>query len=486
VDDAPNLSSPAAASTVAAALLPFLLAACLGPDAPQEKRGSLEELGKLMAAAEPVRATQVEGEHPLEGDPFALADPMSVQEGTSGQTPVLAPRQDPYIRFGERIIVRPGPAGSEFITKPYTMPVSKAQRLVDLMGALEPFPFRARPAADPATNETPPLDPGVLEYQILGGWDEEFYSNLVPPEGGKPPATPDAPKAVILSDVLVVTASYDLIEQFEDFLDLFAAGGVPQIELEAKIIEVVETDQLDVGSKASVLFGDSNFVQGAGQNLPNFAGGETEILPGSMIKNGTEAILNLGALQSSLAFDAVIEAIRTWDNVQIDSRPKTVVRAGGVAFMESATEFPFSEIKTISENGGFTAATVFKKIGVQLYISPRIIGTKMLALDVNLIGSTQVGSQTTFTSDDGQVIEVPIIASRTAKTVVYIEPGQTLVIGGLTTLRERELVNKVPILGDIPLLGWLFRSKFTRTEKQHVLFAISPRILQNSDFETEF
>jgi general secretion pathway protein D len=56
----------------------------------------------------------------------------------------------------------------------------------------------------------------------------------------------------------------------------------------------------------------------------------------------------------------------------------------------------------------------------------------------------------------------------------------------LTTQRERELINKVPILGDIPLLGWLFKSKFTRTEKQHVLFAISPRILQHSDFETEF
>jgi type IV pilus assembly protein PilQ len=84
------------------------------------------------------------------------------------------------------------------------------------------------------------------------------------------------------------------------------------------------------------------------------------------------------------------------------------------------------------------------------------------------------------------VIEVPVIAYRTAKTVVYLEPGQTLVIGGLTSQRDRELVNKVPILGDIPLLGLLFRSRFTRTEKQHVLFAISPRILQHSDFEGEF
>ena len=365
--------------------------------------------------------------------------------------------------------MRSGVGGTTFITKPYTMPATKAAKLLELMRALQPFQIRERPKPDATSGELPPLDPGVLEYQSLPNWDEEFYSILIPPTDGKPP---EQAKAVTLSDVFVVTASYGLLEQFEEFLDLFAAGGVPQIELEAKIIEVVEADQLDVGMTSSLAFGDSNFVQGIDFNLPNVA-------------DGTEALLSLGAVQSSLAFDAVIEAIRTWDNVQIDSRPKTVVRAGGVAYIESTTEIPYSEIKTISDIGNFTAGTVYKKVGVQLYISPRIIGTKMLALDVHLIGSQQVGSQATF-SVNNTVIEVPVIAYRTAKTVVYLEPGQTLVIGGLTSQRERELVNKVPILGDIPLIGLLFRSRFTRAEKQHVLFAISPRILQHSDFETEF
>lgn len=482
--DALTPSRSTAAAPVVAALLAALVGACRGPGEPAKKEGSLEELDKLMAGAQPVKGSQVEGAEPLEADAFALADPTSVPP-QSAQGAELAPQQDPYIRFGERIIVRADDRGQVFITKPYTMPTSKAERLVQLLDALEPFRFQVRPAADPATHDVPALDPGVLEYQILKDWDEELYSNLMPPPDGKY-EVPQAPKAVILSDLFVVTATYDLLEQFEDFLDLFAAGGVPQIELEAKIIEVVESDQLDYGSRATVLFSDSNFVQGAGQNLPNLATGDKdfELLPG--IKGtGTEALLSLGAVQSSFAFDAVIEAIRTWDNVQIDSRPKTVVRAGGVAYIESTTEIPYSEIKSISDIGTFTAGTVYKKVGVQLYISPRIIGTKMLALEVHLIGSQQVGSQATF-SVSNTVIEVPVIAYRTAKTVVYLEPGQTLVIGGLTSLRERELVNKVPILGDIPLLGLLFRSRFTRSEKQHVLFAISPRILQHSDFETEF
>jgi type II secretory pathway component GspD/PulD (secretin) len=457
-------------------VLPALLAlACAGPGSEErsEKEGNgkgMRDLGQLMADARPVQGTQVEGEVPLTvEDPFALATPESAAPAAP-EAPSQAAQQSPYIRFGERIIVRSGIGGVAFITKPYTMPPNKAEKLVELLKALEPFPFRQRPSVDPATGAAPPLDPGVLEYQALPNWDIEQYSNLKgPPDGSPPPPTVPA----TLSDIFVVTASYELLERFEEFLDLFAAGGVPQIELEAKIIEVVETDQLDVGGKASFLFGDSNFVNAFDFNLPNVA-------------SGTEAILSLGAVQSSLAFDAVLEAVRSWDNVQIDSRPKTVVRAGGVAYIESTTDVPYFEIKSLNTAGDFSTSTVYKKVGVQLYISPRIIGTKMLALDVNLIGSQQVGSQATFSISNGPVVEVPVIAYRTAKTLVYLEPGQTLVIGGLTTTRERETVSKVPILGDIPLLGLLFRSTFTRNEKQHVLFAISPRILQYSDFEAEF
>jgi len=477
-----------------------LAVGCRAPESSEEEHGSLAELSEMMTGATPVQATQVAGEEPLEeSDPYALA-PVEAIVQTQAQTPAPAPaspplqepepttelrvRQDPFIRFGERIIVRDDGAGHSFITKPYTLPSGKAAKLIQLMATLEPFPFRPHPVAPPEEPAAvlPPLDPGVLEYATLEGWDVESYANLrlpLPSDTGIGSPPPEA-KAVVLSDLLVVTATYELLEQFEDFLELFAAAGIPQVELEAKIIEVVETDTLDYGVTSAgktFTFGESNFVQGLDFDLPN-------------ISDGIGVLLDLGAVTNSFTFDAVLEAVRTWDNVQIDSRPKTVVRAGGVAYLESTTEIPYFEIKSLDTAGNFSTNTVYKKVGVQLYISPRVIGTKTLALDVHLIGSQQVGSQGTFSvgsgTEQGTVIEVPVIAYRTAKTLVYLEPGQTLVIGGLTTQRERELVNKVPILGDLPLLGYLFRSKFKRTDKQHVLFAISPRILQHSDFETEF
>src|SRR5262245_56098290 len=111
----------------------WLTAAC--QSGPEEKQGSLEDLDKLMADAKPVQGTSVDGAQPLEADPFALADPMTTPKPHTQEANVLGPRQDPYIRFGERIIVRAGVGGETFITKPYTMPTSKAERLVALMAA---------------------------------------------------------------------------------------------------------------------------------------------------------------------------------------------------------------------------------------------------------------------------------------------------------------------------------------------------------------
>jgi type II secretory pathway component GspD/PulD (secretin) len=449
----------------------LLAAGCLAPRSPGAE-GGLGEVGRMMgeAGAEPVTGTVDEGRtaglEPTDPDPESIGAALASDEPE--EEPEL--EESPYIRFGERIIVR-DVEGTTFVTKPYNLPTGRPQKIVQLMGALEPFAFppRQRPVPQDGT-PLPPLDPSILEYQILSGFDDEFYTIF--------PTFDSAPKAstiVPLSDVLVVTAVPDLLEEFEDFLDLFAGGGVPQIELEAKIIEILETDTTDIGfSVQNFVFGDANFVKSLVNTLPNFA-------------DSTEAVLTLGTVQDGVAFDAILEAIKSWQNVTIESRPRTVVRAGGVARMETAVEIPFLQFKTLDASGVFTTVTEYKRVGTQLWISPRMVGSNTLALDVHLEGSQRIGSTVIVSggTSASQSIDVPTVAYRTAKTVVHLKPGQTLVIGGLTQEREQEIVNKVPILGDIPILGFFFRSTFTTKERQHVLFAISPRIIQRSDFDSD-
>jgi hypothetical protein len=398
-------------------------------------------------------------------------------EGEPEPERVLSPEEellDLYIRFGERIVPARMPDGTVFVTKPFIMPVGKAQKAVEMINALEPFPFGLRaPAAaspeDPLILQRPPQNPEVVCYEILPAWDAENYGNLTS-------ATPAAPAAVVLGDAFVVTAAPDLLEEFESFIDLFAQ--VPQIELSAKIIEVVETESTDIGIKPGALgsifqFGSRNFISAFSFNLANQEG-------------TTEALLTLGALQDGVTFNAIIEAVQRWDNVSVETEPRTIVRAGGTSRLESIFRYPYFEVTGINTAGQPTTKLGFLDVGTKLYISPRVVGAKTLALDVQIEGSQVVGSQITFTTGDEEQFSVPILATRSARSLVYMKPGQTLLIGGLTRDRVQNTVNKIPILGDIPLIGMFFRSYLDVHEKEHVIFAISPRIVQQGDFDIDF
>lgn len=448
-----------------------LSSGCLAPPrGVPAKGGSFEEFANLLEAsdAEPVQGTVSDG--PMderEVDLMPIPDIDGIDLDLVIPEAVDEPFDNPYIRFGERILVKESSTGESFITKPYPMPPGKAMKILELMNALEPFPYRKKPESN-AEGITPALDPGMVEFTVLEKWDSEFYRDFDNPSA--------QPKAVDLSDLMIITAVPAMLGQFEDFLNLFAVG-VPQIELEAKIIEIVDTDTFDFGIRPLeglpiFGFGDSNFVRGFDFNLANST-------------SATEALLTIGALQDGVAFNAILEAVQSWQNVSIESRPKTVVRAGGVATLNSTVEIPFFEIKTVAVDGSFSAATNFRKVGVKLMIAPRIIGSSLLALEVQLEGSQVVGTQATFATPGGPTIEVPTIASRSAKTLVHMKPGQTLLIGGFTQERSQEVINKVPLLGDIPFIGHLFRSRFEQIEKATVLFAISPRIVQASEFEQD-
>ena len=84
------------------------------------------------------------------------------------------------------------------------------------------------------------------------------------------------------------------------------------------------------------------------------------------------------------------------------------------------------------------------------------------------------------------MVAVPEISTRKARTIVRLEPGQAVILGGLISERTLERERKLPFLGDVPFLGYLFKSRFSETEQTNVLFFIRPRILQGGDLNTDF
>jgi type II secretory pathway component GspD/PulD (secretin) len=179
----------------------------------------------------------------------------------------------------------------------------------------------------------------------------------------------------------------------------------------------------------------------------------------------------LGGIHDSWQLNAVIEALEASNLADITSSPKLVVRNGGVASVSIVTQFPFPKAK-ISQLGAEVATDIeFKPVGVKMNIIPVIAGTDSVLLQIY----ADVSAVTSFADTDPVV--TPIVSTRSTVTTVYLKNDHSLLIGGLKSVNQFESETKVPLLGDIPLLGFLFRSTSTSRQETSVAFQITPRII---------
>jgi type IV pilus assembly protein PilQ len=150
------------------------------------------------------------------------------------------------------------------------------------------------------------------------------------------------------------------------------------------------------------------------------------------------------------------------------SAPRVITANGKEAVIEQGTEIPYQE----SASSGATT-TQFKKAVLSLKVTPQITPDDRLILDLT-VSKDSVG-QVLPSATGGSV---PSIDTRTITTQVLVNDGQTVVLGGILETERRDTVNKVPFLGDIPGLGYLFRSKAKTDNKDELLIFVTPKILR--------
>lgn len=448
---------------------------CVTADRPNPDDAQSKDFWSFFETGEMGGATGLETPYdPSRGTSVPnLLDPAGARGDGTGAAQPPAPSYDVptnwYQEFGGQIMVREAfdPETGEvktYVTKPYRLPLGRGEKLLDLMKYYGNFTLVKLEASADAPLEPP--GPGVVEAVNLAGWETENYGDL-----RKWPPQPMNSSAI--GDRLLITAEADLLYEVEDFVDLFMSD-VPQIEIEAKIIEVIETDEMYIGIRPPdgvpmFNFPDGTFIDSFDYSLPSGASGGQALLSVSGIHDGTQ-------------FNAILEAVAALENVEVDSRPKIAVREGGVASIEATQDIPYYSFAGISSgSSSFNATLTNKTVGIKLYVSPHIVGSKTLSLFVEIESSSESGSIVTFVTDSGGSLSTPRITTQVARTTVYLEPGQAVIIAGLTIERKVDTVRKVPLLGDIPILGHLFRSDGQKTVRSHTLFYIQPRILQGID-----
>ncbi|MGC9401083.1 type II secretion system secretin GspD [Vibrio genomosp. F10 str. 9ZC157] len=298
------------------------------------------------------------------------------------------------------------------------------------------------------------------------------------------------------TNALVVTAPPDIMKAVQDVvsqLDIRRA----QVLIEALIVEMAEGDGMNFGVQwgnletgAVVQYGNTgasignvmigreqakdstktesywNSSENKWESRETTEEGDYTALAGALAGvNGAAVSIAMGD------WTALISAVSTDSNSNILSSPSITVMDNGEASFIVGEEVPVLTGSTSGSNNENPFQTVERKeVGIKLKVVPQINEGNSVQLDIEQEVSNVLGAQ--------GAVDVRF-AKRQLNTSVMVEDGQMIVLGGLIDERALESESKVPILGDIPFLGYLFKSTSTQVEKKNLMVFIKPTIIRD-------
>ena len=214
---------------------------------------------------------------------------------------------------------------------------------------------------------------------------------------------------------------------------------------------------------------------------------------GGSFDRETGGTLRFSLLNDAVDIDFALSILHKQVEAQLLANPRVLVLDNETANFEIVREIPYRELLQVAREDPITY-TEFKNVGVQLKVTPHIARDGMIRLHIVpefgvLVSRDAIGVQAGIvpvrnefdidipTIDNRMVLGVPTVDTRRADTTAMIKDGQTIVIGGL---RKREItkdISKVPLLGDLPLVGGLFKSETESVEINELVIFITTRIV---------
>ena len=190
--------------------------------------------------------------------------------------------------------------------------------------------------------------------------------------------------------------------------------------------------------------------------------------------------LRFGLLNNMIDLDITLKMLEKQIKATLLANPRVLVLDNETATFKIVREIPYTEsLQAIGGAGGLVATIRFKEVGVQLQVTPHIARNEMIRLKIIPEFGVQVG-ETTFMVG-GQAGGAPQVDTRKLETVALVKNGQTVVMGGLRKQETRKTISKVPVLGDMPLLGGLFRYETEQETINELFVFITPTIVTGSE-----
>ncbi len=349
-------------------------------------------------------------------------------------------------------------------------------------GRIHYYPCKNVKAEDLAATLTELLGVGVPLATPPGG--------VQPIPGATTQNNPNAP--TIVSDVntnslLVIATASDFVEirKIIEKLDVRR----PQVQIEAAILEVRNDDDFQFGVEIASVDG---FAKASKEPRASFGTqfGFSEIVDSSGVPIGTGGGVPAGrnpifgtgglfTLTKGSGFDIplLVRFLKTQSDTNILSQPSVTVNDNSQAEIIIETEIQLVQLNNLGTGSGTTTtAGDFVEAGITLTVTPQISQDDYVTVEINLDISAFVGE-----APNSGVS--PPRSHRSITTLVTVPNGNTIVIGGLKSAESSKTVSKIPLLGDIPLIGELFKSQRKVQRETNLYIFLRPRILRDANFD---
>jgi type IV pilus assembly protein PilQ len=300
----------------------------------------------------------------------------------------------------------------------------------------------------------------------------------------------------VRTNTLLINDTPEKIKQLRDIIAVLDKP-VQQVLIESRIVIATDTFSHELGAKFGVngrqnntAFSNSTTATTSLQT--GVGGGNVVSIGGSDLGGGTTGGLNvnlpagsgspsgsigLGILGANYSLDLELSAAQTEGTSEVVSSPRVITANNVEADIRQGQEIGYVTFQntTGGSAGSGTATVAFKDAVLELKVTPTITADGRVYLAINVTKDALDGYITVPGSG-----QVPTIDTRSINTSVLVDNGQTVVLGGIYEIDKTNTIVKVPGLGDIPVLGALFRQTTRGDTKAELLIFVTPRILSST------
>jgi pilus assembly protein CpaC len=261
-------------------------------------------------------------------------------------------------------------------------------------------------------------------------------------------------------------------------VNLMQIGGGQQVMLEVKVAEIARSEMRSIESKMAFLSQSGSWtaggISGAGTIIDDVTGTGFPAIAGAVDDKGLFA----SYMSDDFLFNLALNAAKEDGLAKILAEPTLTTLTGQEAEFLSGGEFPIP----VPQDRGRTTIE-YKDYGVGLKFLPVVLGDGVINLKVNISVSELDSTNSILIANEesSSTFFVPALTKRSAEATYELRDGQTIGVAGLLNENLREVINKFPGLGDLPVLGNLFRSQQFIKGETELMILITPRLAKPID-----